>query len=369
MKTLSLPALAVALLAGAPFAEAHPGHETTDSLVFSLFTAAARSSGGAMTNQVSITVEGDTRIVRSNGIPDHRTGQFPNRGNPNSISPQDYEFRMTTQPRAAEQPRFAGGAWFGVALNGVPFEPGTAEFWKGERQWNYEALSGAINLGIDQSNAHVQPTGAYHYHALPTGMLASRGGDGTKMQQVGWAADGFPIYSAYGAGDTKDATSPLKKLTSSWKVRKGARNSGPGGQYDGTFTADFEYVAGSGDLDECNGRFEVTPEFPEGTYAYHITEEFPWISRYWKGTPDASFYKQMGPGGGPGGQGGPGMNGGQGQGGQAGQGGQFGRGGPGGPGGQGGRGGPQGPRRGRPQGGGPGSGPPPPFGPPGGLPF
>ena len=52
----------------------------------------------------------------------------------------------------------------------------------------------------------------------------------------------------------------------------------------GTFTQDFEYVAGLGDLDECNGRFGVTPEFPNGIYHYYITDAFPYIQRCVKGT-------------------------------------------------------------------------------------
>ena len=68
--------------------------------------------------------------------------------------------------------------------------------------------------------------------------------------------------------------------------------------------------AGSGDLDECNGRVGVTPEFPEGTYYYCITTEFPQLSRQWKGTADPSFQKRGGPPDGPRGgprRGGPGM--------------------------------------------------------------
>ena len=51
-----------------------------------------------------------------------------------------------------------------------------------------------------------------------------------------------------------------------------------------TTTQDYEYVAGSGDLDECNGRFGVTPEFPNGIYHYYITDAFPYIQRCVKGT-------------------------------------------------------------------------------------
>jgi hypothetical protein len=45
-----------------------------------------------------------------------------------------------------------------------------------------------------------------------------------------------------------------------------------------------EYVSGSGDLDECNGRIGVTPEFPEGVYHYYLTDTLPFGQRCVKGT-------------------------------------------------------------------------------------
>jgi len=243
------------------------------------------------TNQILITTNGGFRVIRANGLPDHTPGQFPNRGNPNSISAQDYNFRVTLTPKTNATTRDGRGAWFGVALNGVPFEPGTAEFWNGDREWNYEAKAGFINLGLDQNNAHVQPNGSYHYHGLPTGLMQKLGGDGKKMLLTGWAADGFPIYTDHGYTVSTNSKSPLKKLRSSWQITKGERKGGPGGNYDGRFTADYEFVKGSGDLDECNGRFGVTPEFPKGIYHYYITEEFPQLPRSWRGTADSSFEK------------------------------------------------------------------------------
>ena len=250
-------------------------------------------------NHVTITVTGGARVFEANGWPDHVPGKFPNRGNPNTISAQSYQFHIPLNPQPAARPQSAQGAWFGVALNGVPFEPGTAEFWNGLRQWNYEAKSGFINLGLDTNNAHVQPTGAYHYHGLPTGLMERLGGEGKRMLLVGYAADGFPIYTSWGYTIANDLKSPLKKMRSSYRLKKGERPGGPGGAYDGKFTADYEYVKDSGDLDDCNGRFGVTAEYPAGIYHYYITEEFPWISRYWHGTPDPSFRKR-GPGPGPG---------------------------------------------------------------------
>jgi hypothetical protein len=159
---------------------------------------------------------------------------------------------------------------------------------------------GQMNLGIDDSHAHVQPTGAYHYHGLPTGLIEvlqiKHGKD--KMLLIGYAADGFPIYSESGHTKADDATSQLKKLKPSYQMKKGDRptgDKGPGEKYDGTFVQDYEFVTGGGDLDECNGREGVTPECPEGTYYYVITDSFPFVPRFFHGKPDASFEKARPP--------------------------------------------------------------------------
>lgn len=257
----------------------------------------AELAAEAFTPQVSITVQGEYRLIDANGIPNHATGQFPNRGNPNRIAQQRYHFRVPLHPQANAQATPAERMPFGVAVNGVPFDPGTAEYWRNDPRWRYDALSGKINLGVDASLAHVQPNGAYHYHGLPTGLLEKLGKKG-EMLLVGYAADGFPIYNQYGHTDSRDPQSTLKKLRSSYRLKQGQRpggNDGPGGAYDGTFNQDFEYVAGAGDLDDCNGRVEVTAEYPEGVYHYVLTENFPFIARSFRGTPDDSF-RRRGPG-------------------------------------------------------------------------
>lgn len=277
-----------------------------------LLTASTLALASLPAPRVAIVEQAGFRVITSNGLPDHTPGAFPRKGNPNTIASQSYTFRVPLKPVVAAQPTPSAHSSFAVALNGVPFEPGTAEFWNFDPSagWKYEAMSGKIDLGLDQHNAHVQPNGAYHYHGLPVGLITKLGGDGKEMRLVGYAADGFPVYTSYGYADPKDAHSPLKKLRSSYQVKKGTRPNGPGGTYDGTFTQDFEYVAGSGDLDECNGVVGPTPEYPEGIFHYHITAEFPQLSRLYKGTPDSSFQKHgPPPGGGPPGRrrGGPGF--------------------------------------------------------------
>src|SRR6266446_7252358 len=123
-----------------------------------LFLAAFAVAATLEHPRVSIILQETYRLITSNGLPEHPTGQFPNRNNPNTIAAQDYHFRVPAQPKVAARIQSARGAWFGVAVNGVPFEPGTAEFWDDDPDsgWVYEAKSGFINLGLDENNAHVQ---------------------------------------------------------------------------------------------------------------------------------------------------------------------------------------------------------------------
>jgi hypothetical protein len=249
-------------------------------------------------SNAKIVVEGGTRTVSATGLPDHVHGRFPNPGNPNPIVPQNKIFTMPAVPVKAESPGELGLIAFGVALNGVPFEPAAAEYWKSDRRsgWRYEALTPALDLGLDENHAHVQPNGKYHYHGVPTGLLKD-GGKAPTVQLIGYAADGFPIYGPWGYADAMDAGSQIRQLRPSYRIKAGNRpggTEGPGGKYDGRFVRDYEYVKGLGDLDAFNGRFGVTPEYPKGTWYYVVTEAWPYIARQFRGTPDDSF--RFGPG-------------------------------------------------------------------------
>ncbi|MFT5365931.1 MAG: hypothetical protein ACI8V2_000873 [Candidatus Latescibacterota bacterium] len=255
-------------------------------------------------NVVTITIEGDVRVFRSNGLPDHETGSFPNSGNPHSITEQSHEYRVAVNPEVASTTTSVLGSnnrpayQVGIAINGVPYDVTTAEFYRRDASlgWNIEAI-GTLNLGLDQNQAHVQPTGSYHYHGVPWGMITNQG----SMQHsalYGYAADGFPIYILYGYTDVNDARSSVKKVSPSYQLKSGSRPStnsstGPTGTYDGTYTQDYEYVAGLGDLDENNGRFGATPDYPNGIYHYYITDTFPFHPRSFKGTPNSTF--RLGP--------------------------------------------------------------------------
>ena len=91
---------------------------------------------------------------------------------------------------------------------------------------------------------------------------------------IGYAYDGNPIYGPYGYDKISGGLSKLLKsgyILSPSSDRPNPLDSNGNRIYpDGFFTNDYVYD-GSGDLDEYNGRFCKTPEFPNGVYAYFTT--------------------------------------------------------------------------------------------------
>lgn len=243
----------------------------------------------------SVSVSGSDRTITANSIPDHNTGEFPNTGNPHTISAQSATFTITTNPSknsqttslttSTGQPRY----WFGILDNSIVLAPIANEFFtntsNGEdnMDWNESALSSNITLGTDCNNSHVFPTGRYHHHATPSAYVADRGITNSTTTQVGWAADGYPIYYKYG---NKDGS--VVELASSFRLKTTERGgdgvSAPSGCPDGTYNEDYEYVEGLGDLDECNGYDD-----PTHGYIYVITDTYPSIPRCFMGTPSEDF--------------------------------------------------------------------------------
>ncbi len=254
------------------------------------------------------------RILSGNGIPNHEVGTFPNSNCPNSISEQSVNANFTLFPEiiSDEGDYGVGGpnSASAYALNSVKFDPATAgrcnddgvcSLAQGQGQWNIEALGhDTFDFGDDMNHAHVQPSGEYHYHGIPE-LLLDFLGVGESMILVGWAADGFPVYARYGYLEACDINSEIISPQPSWRLKDEPDpgrpefltelSGGPGGGQTnldipipmGAFTQDFEYIDGYGDLDECNGRVGVTPEFPNGIYYYMVTDEFPFFSRCLKG--------------------------------------------------------------------------------------
>jgi hypothetical protein len=268
------------------------------------------------------TVASGERVLERNGIPEHPVGLFPLHadsqndecacGRPTAIKEQKnndgsyptYKVPLFPGEVSANE---SSVRWlylpeeFGIAINGVELDPTADEWLNNDRTtgWEKNALQHPDMMGeLDCNMAHVQNEGVYHYHGLPIGLYEGEGGTYpwntgsgilpilAKTVLLGYGSDGFPAYgpTCYKA----PASSAGKYLVGrnwwkpkpSWVLRSGDRGpNSPGGPYNGDYDQDYEYIAGKGDLDLCNGHFAPTPENPNGIYHYHITVEFPYIPR------------------------------------------------------------------------------------------
>ncbi len=218
---------------------------------------------------VAISVDEEQRCITSDGVPEHETGPWREGA---TVEPQGHSFCMDATPELTDtinrRVRISG-----ITLTGIPLRPGTAEYYDASSEkgysrdnssgWNVEGAGGLI---MDAQNAHVDGDGMYHYHAIPSAVVGAL--DGTLF---GYAADGFEIH--YMGSEAK----------SSWQLKSGERESGPGGAHDGTYVQDYEFVEGSGTLDECNGGML------DGRYVYFATDTFPFFPRCFKGTVSSDF--------------------------------------------------------------------------------
>lgn len=243
--------------------------------VAAIIIVATTSAAYAHENDSSIEIRGDMTCISSNGAPNHDMGEFPNRANPNAFQQQDLTFCFPSTPSLANSVT-SDLMTVGVSVTGIPIRPYTAGYYdpngrRGFSQdpssgWRQQAMHDPRSLGMDDQNAHVDRSGLYHYHSMSTDLLASQSGT-----LIGYAPDGFEIqYSPSIA-------------TSSWQLKSGERPNPPGDAYDGTFEEDFEYIAGSGTLDECNGA-QVN-----GTYTYFATDAYPYFPRCFKGEVNPQF--------------------------------------------------------------------------------
>ena len=88
---------------------------------------------------------------------------------------------------------------------------------------------------------------------------------------IGWAYDGHPIYGPYGYANADGGT--VKLIEPGYELKVDTTNRPSLSFYpEGFFIEDYQFTR-NGDLDEHNGRFCITPDFPNGEYVYFSTIE------------------------------------------------------------------------------------------------
>ena len=131
--------------------------------------------------------------------------------------------------------------------------------------------------GLDEDELdYLAPLGdgvAVNYIGYGNSIREFFGDDGSSHSPIiGWAYDGNPIYGPFGLEDPDNIQSDVERQTSSYSISAtNIKNRPPTADFPyGSLVDDYVYT-GSGSLDEHNGKFTKTPDFPNGIYAYFAT--------------------------------------------------------------------------------------------------
>lgn len=235
-------------------------------------TTGATGYGNIPSNVQQVQYSTNNVYVSATCIPGYDIG--PWQSNPNTPSNQNFVYKITRNPvQNSGTPVATALGHIGVWSNGVSiFNAKDAFSYNNQGVWNQNAIV-VEGISFDTCLGHPAPNGEYHHHLNPT-CLYDDHDSSTHSPIIGYAFDGFPIYGAYGYANP-NGTGGITRMRSSYLEQTyTTRTNGPAvnATYPiGYYVEDYYYQSGAGDLDEHNGRFCVTPEYPSGTYAYFVT--------------------------------------------------------------------------------------------------
>jgi hypothetical protein len=284
---------------------------------------------GILVNCQRVEYSEDYSYVTTQGIPSYPTGPFQD-GNPSQATSQNKILQIPLNPQVNSSSDPTIGGNIGVFINGVSlFDYRDGVAWNSATNslcggpgnppcpggpmatmdWNRDAIPAEME-GFDCSKGH-PAMGNYHHHQNPSAFkldlevvsnicnLYDADGlyvinENQHSPLIGFAYDGFPIYGSYGFKNS-DGTGGIERIKSSYQLRDIASrtehadgtNVDDGPDVDetyflGFFREDYEFIDYSQPdyLDSHNGRFCITPEYPDGIYAYFATVDENWNSAY-----------------------------------------------------------------------------------------
>lgn len=297
--------------------------QTTDPMITKwLFNTTNQTYAGAngtfIVNVEAVYYTSSLVYVKSTGVPSYYTDNqslFNAKDMTNVFKLPRTQTVATTATRTYLRDEGA----VGVLIDGsVILSPCDGKSYNNAGVWHQLAYKFEGN-DFDSTYGHSTPQGQYHHHvAVNSSVINSLTDSTTHSPLIGYAFDGYPVYGPFGYTNT-DGTGAITRMKTSWQIRNitsrttlpdgsTASSAGPSignppsGQPLGKYFEDYEYVSDLGHLDQYNGRFCITPEYPSGTYCYFTTldssllPEFPYfIGDYMYGVVQSG---NMGPSGG-----------------------------------------------------------------------
>lgn len=246
-----------------------------------------------LTNTLTVTGDGTPYPVRP--------GIFPNANNPNTIVAYTFDHSFAYRGGTnTDAPGSVGLGAIGIAANGVVFfNPSAGNGGNPPQGFSFVAAGNntAVNFGEDLCGGHPEQNGQYHYHdsdfiecwnanqsmAGYNDYYGSTQYNGDNIRHpdghskiLGFCFDGYPVYGPWGYSNPTNKNTPVTRMQSGYQIRPTEAPGRPPytGEYPaGVFMEDWVYYGGAETLDQHNGRYCVTPEFPDGTWAYFVTTD------------------------------------------------------------------------------------------------
>ena len=194
---------------------------------------------------------------------------------PNSLTSQEWNWSVPLNPTKAKTVTSIRNVLgtLGFTVSGLPIYGPT----EGQQPAAQAFGDPVYNKILDTCGGHTGPSREYHHHAITLVEQCNL----SKQSILGYALDGFPIYTTLGCLD--------KKCTKSTLMKSGYIKTG--NPVSNTWDA-YTYKASKSTsvLDACNGRTQ-----PDGTYGYHATTDFPYIIGCFTGTATLSKGRAGGP--------------------------------------------------------------------------
>jgi len=202
---------------------------------------------------------------------------------PNALSTQEWSWSVPLNPVKASATTTIRNVLgtLGFTVSGLPIYGPT----EGPQPPAQAFGDPVYNKIMDTCGGHTGPAREYHHHAITLAQQCNL----SKQKILGYALDGFPIYTTLGCLNTKCTKSAVMK---SGYVKSGDPTTNSWDAYT------YKTSKATGVLDACNGRTQ-----PDGTYGYHVTTDFPYIIGCFAGTatlPKGRAGGPMPPMGGPG---------------------------------------------------------------------
>lgn len=321
------------------FSQSHPAitswlQNTTETGKYYMSGNPTLVDNNTLVNCQRVEYSDDFVYVTTEGVPSYPTGPFLD-NNPSNAEGQNAIFKIPLEPQenTGNKTKTRGGN-IGVFINGVAlFDYRDGVAWDdsmnrlcggpgnpqcsgnfNQMDWTRDAILAEM-AGFDCSKGH-PAQGNYHHHQNPSAFKLDQDvvsdicniydaeglyaiDPNTHAPLIGFAYDGFPIYGAYAYKNT-DGTGEIVRMKSSYQLKNiTTRTNGPdigyvytipngpkAGQEEtfflGYFREDYDFINHNEPdyLDEHNGRWCITPEYPNGTYAYFCTVDENWNSAY-----------------------------------------------------------------------------------------